>query len=444
MMLAASTALVVQFRPTLPYSTALPRWSDTWMLAEGQRYLTEPQFRRSALIASLANPTNSYSRQRLESYGLQTRGWDTLPVWNPRSAPVSTQLARNLAQGTPVALADHIKPLWDGRVPNSMTDWIALGRAAFFGYPLRAEVFMTFALQRPELAERVGVRSIADGTYPGLRLFVDVDGSQQVGITCAICHTQIEAGRLIVGAARRSFDYGALRLEYHRATGVPIDSELAARMARWGPGRADVTEDEAEDPVAIPDLWGLRTQTALTQAGTLHHLGPTALAIRQETQLLHSNHQRIRPPREIAWALAMFLYSLRPPPGFSSAQSPAHSLIARGEALFQDSCRGCHSNAAFGGEPVAVARVGTDPALALGGARGTGFYRPPVLLHVGDAAPYLHHGAVPSLEDLFSPDRLAAKYHRSPLGPGPVGGHVYGTDWPEPDRAALVAFLRTL
>src|SRR6185503_21083242 len=102
------------------------------------------------------------------------------------------------------------------------------------------------------------------------------------------------------------------RNAYHEATGVPVDAALAARMRTWGPGRADVTEDDDEDPVAIPDLWGLKHQSFLTQAGTIKHVGPTALAIRQETQLLHSNHQKIRPPRELAYALALFLYSLEP------------------------------------------------------------------------------------------------------------------------------------
>src|SRR6185503_10718480 len=113
-----------------------------------------------------------------------------------------------------------------------------------------------------------------------------------------------------VGEARRRLDYGRLRLEVHEITGVPLDPGLARRMATWGPGRADVTEDDDEDPVAIPDLWGLREQAFLTQAGTIRQVGPAALAIRQETQLLHANGLRVRPPRELAWALAMFLYSI--------------------------------------------------------------------------------------------------------------------------------------
>jgi hypothetical protein len=109
---------------------------------------------------------------------------------------------------------------------------------------------------------------------------------------------------------RDTFDYGKLRIDYHARTGEPVDGDLLARMATWGPGRADVTEDD-EDPVAIPDLWGLAAQSALNQAGTIRQRegSPVALALRQETQFLHANHQRVRPPRELALALAYFLRS---------------------------------------------------------------------------------------------------------------------------------------
>jgi mono/diheme cytochrome c family protein len=149
-------------------------------------------------------------------------------------------------------------------------------------------------------------------------------------------------------------------------------------------------------------------------ARTIAHGGPTALAIRQETQLLHSNHQKVRPPRALAFALAMYIYSLTPP---QRAKLPKES-VQRGGELFSTHCRGCHDNAALGGAPVAAKKVGTDPALANGGARGTGNYRPPALLRVWAAAPYCHHGAVATLEDVLSPARLEASYARSPLGKG--------------------------
>ena len=136
----------------------------------------------------------------------------------------------------------------------------------------------------------------------------------------------------------------------------------------------------------------------------------------------------------------MFLYSLEPAPD----PQPATALTARGAKLFERGCTECHSNAGYGGALVSAETVGTDSALANGAARGTGRYRPPALVRVRDNAPYLHHGAVPTLEDLLAPERLSADYRGSPLGPGAVKGHAYGTDWPQEDRAAVIAWMRTL
>ncbi|MDB4931520.1 MAG: hypothetical protein JWM10_4004 [Myxococcaceae bacterium] len=406
----------------------LEPWSEPWLAEEGRRYLDEPAHRRRSLEASLTSPDNSYSRQRLDHYALSATGWDLLPVWNPRSVPLSDDTVTSL---------DSTAPLWDGVRPTTLAGWVALGRTVFFRYPLREDPFVEHALRRPELARAIGLVRAPDRTIPGAVRFRDVDGESKVGITCALCHADVHHGTLVVGPARRSFDYGRMRLAYHADTGAPVDPELARRMATWGPGRADVTEDLDEDPVAIPDLWGLRDQQYLTQAGTIRHVGPAALAIRQETQLLHSNHERVRPPRELAWALAMYLYSLRAPA--RPAGDPA--LVARGQRLFDEHCRECHSNAAGGGPLVAAGRVGTHPALATGHGRGTGRYRPPALLDVGAAGPYLHDGSLATLADLFSTARFSPVY-RGVNGVGAVHGHRWGTDWGDADRAAMLAWLR--
>jgi cytochrome c5 len=416
-------------------------WSERGMLSEGVRFLDDRTFRRTALVESLTNPKNTYSRERLTSYGLGMGGWDLLPEWNPRSVVLSRSTAQAIQSGKPPFVATDTPPLWDGVRPSSMAAWVALGREVFFRYPLRREVFVHWALAHPGVGARVGVRPADDGSYPGVVAFVDTRGESQIGMTCAMCHADVENGRVIIGQARRAFDFGALRLAYHADTGTFVEADLARRMRTWGPGRADVTEDDDEDPVAIPDLWGLRYQTFLTQAGTIKHTGVAALAIRQETQLLTSNLHVIRPPRELALALAFFLYSLTPPP----AVGPADSVVmARGKAIFLRHCEGCHSNAVGGGELVPAAEVDTDRALANGAARGTGHYRPPALVRVAKAAPYFHQGAVSTLEDVLSAARLEPTYANGFLGPGPVAGHLYGTDLPQVDRDALVTYLRAL
>lgn len=416
-------------------------WSDAWLAREGQRFLGDPAYRRAALEASLANPRNTYSQQRLESYGHVDRGWDALPVWNPRSVPIGGARAAALARGEAPAIPAATAPLWDGVAPTTQAGWVELGRRVFFGYPMRAEVYLEWGLTDPARMAALGVERTPDGALPGLVEFANIDGATRVGITCALCHSAVRDDRLVEGAARRRFDYGALRLAYFADQPGDLEPELARRMATWGPGRADVTEDNDEDPVAIPDLFGLRHQAALTQAGTIAHASPLALAIRQDTQLTHSNLQRIRPPRELAWALAMYVYSLAPPPPDATwALAP----VLRGAQIFDARCRSCHASPAYSGRPIPVARVGTDPALANGHGRGTGTYRVPPLLDVARGAPYLHHGAVASLDELLSPARLEAGYRGGHLGPGAIPGHAFGTGLADADRRDLISYLRTL
>jgi cytochrome c5 len=351
---------------------------------------------------------------------------------------MTKELAAIVERGEMPVIADRA-PLWDGQIPATRAAWVALGKRVFFEYPMRAEVFMEWGLTRPALADEVGVERTADGSIPGLVVFANVDGATRVGITCAICHSAVRDGELVVGAARRRFDYGKLRLGYFAETRADVEPELARRMATWGPGRADVTEDNDEDPVAIPDLWGLQDQTMLTQAGTINHGSPLALAIRQDTQLTHSNHQRIRPPRELAWALAMYIYSLSPP----ARSSDRFIDLARGATVFAATCSKCHDNPAWGGRAIEEKRVGTDPALANGQARGTGKYRVSPLVDIARGAPYLHHGPVSSLDELLSPARLSPDYRGGRFGK-PIPGHSFGTELGEDDRAALIAFLEIL
>jgi cytochrome c5 len=401
-------------------------WSDAWLEREGLRYLDEPEFRRAQLETSLTNPANQYSRKRLSAYGWGDRGWDALPEWVPATAAITNEIVEQLRAGG--ELPDPSPRIWpSGDRPTTLAEWIALGERVFYEYPLRPEIFAHHALLEPELAAEVGL--FAEGPdpqarWPGVVAFVDLEGTTKIGITCAVCHVGEDA---YPGRARRSFDYGRMRLAYYRDTGSPLDPRLAERMAGWGPGRADITDDDDEDPVAIPDLWGVRELGHLTQAATLTHAHPAALAIRQETQLLHANRELARPPRELAWALAMYVYSLAPPPREPIAAAP------EGERLFERHCERCHSGPTKAGEPIAAERIGTARALAFGRARGTGLYRPAPLVRVAEAGPYLHDGSVATLEQLLDPDRLAI-----------TPGHAYGTDRPTDERAALLAYLRTL
>src|SRR5450631_2882979 len=83
----------------------------------GALYLRDSAFRHSALVASLVNPENEYSRLRLASYAVAGR-WDALPVWNPR-----VEVLRDDALG-------FERPLSAPAVPLSIPPAAALDRPA--------------------------------------------------------------------------------------------------------------------------------------------------------------------------------------------------------------------------------------------------------------------------------------------------------------------------
>jgi len=321
-------------------------------------------------------------------------------------------------------------PFFEGVRPSTWAGWRALGRRVFFTLPLRTETVWTSAVRDAALGEQLGMVFDAQGTASGLVLARDLDGETRVAITCALCHTAPSAsgdGTLVPGRARRQLDYGLARVAYAESIGRPLSDDARARYTSWGRGRADVLEEESDVPIAIPDLYGLRDEPWFTQGATLRHVSPLALAVSQETQFVQANHLRTRPPRELVWALVIYLYSIEPPP---RTQAPEQG-IAQGQALFEAHCGGCHRNAIGSGDPVALSRIGTHPELASGSARGTGMYRPSPLLRVADAAPYLHHGAVATLEDLLDPERTEP-------------GHRFGVELSDPDKGALLAYLRSL
>ena len=90
--------------------------------------------------------------------------------------------------------------------------------------------------------------------------------------------------------------------------------------------------------------------------------------------------------------------------------------------------------------------VSADPGLAMQTRRGTGFYNVPSLRGVWMLTALDHEGSAASLEEWFDPARLYDDY--VPKGfqskTGPIKGHEFGLKLETSDRAALIAFLRTL
>jgi hypothetical protein len=165
-----------------------------------------------------------------------------------------------------------------------------------------------------------------------------------------------------------------------------------------------------------------------------------------------------------AFALAKFLYSLEPLP--SPHEYDAETL-ALGERVFiQEGCVTCHPpphftnnelTPALGFEPPADhydrfpifdVSVETDPGLTLYTRRGTGYYKVPSLRGLWYRDLLFHDGSL-SLEQVLDPARLEddfvpAGFHGADSPSRAVPGHPFGFELNDREKAALLAYLRTL
>ena len=162
--------------------------------------------------------------------------------------------------------------------------------------------------------------------------------------------------------------------------------------------------------------------------------------------------------------LALYVYSLRPPPN----PNKFDALATHGQRVFErEGCAMCHTPPLYTNNKLTPAEgftpppgatekydilpisVGTDPNLTLKTRRGTGYYKVPSLKGVWYRSMFGHSGWCATLEDWFDPGRTRDDY--VPTGFKPYGaktyrvkGHPFGLDLSEEDRKALIAFLKTL
>jgi hypothetical protein len=440
------------------------------------------------------------------------------PVYHPDREPAGYY--ESLLQREP-------EILWkDGtRRPKLETeaDWIQAGELVF-GVPVNTDGNEHNYLRDRDWYRRTGTLTASDGQIPFYSYVVRVKGKVEIGLnSCAMCHTRVlPDGDVIKGAQGNVAFHQAGADAIRNDAGLSVRRQGAAHMLYRTPWlRPDPAEETAalsdeqraavSDaippgvlarhglritlPVQVPDLIGIETRRYLDRTGLQRHRDIGDLmrygALNQGADLLASYGgwvplsemmggrplpedpadlpgvaARYRYSDEQLYALARYLYSLKPPPN----PNPFDKRAARGKEIFAvEGCAKCHdpeqgyTNNKLIAAPgyqipadhperanIMNRRIGTDATMTLTTRRGTGFYKVPSLLGLWYRGPFEHNGSVATLEDWFDPRRLDDIY--VPTGwKGPPGtktravqGHEYGLDLNTEERTALIAFLRTL
>lgn len=379
-------------------------------LAIGRDYVTSQAFRRDALEQSLVETANGYARLRLERYALD-EGWDALPELEPWSAP--------LVYEGGVRREPELEAVWTSHVEWTRQALLELGQRAFERWPTQPMPSLELALSErdePALHSALGLWRDDSGWLGGLVTVQYPSGATALAASCATCHARTDAnGKLTHGPASS--------IDVPRNAGAAGDDP-----AGWGPGKLDVTADGVDNPVAIADLRATAHQQRLHWSGNLDN-SLAALAVRIETLLITNSGERTRPPRQIAFALALYVQSLAADAPDELTPPQTHP----GKRIFEVACQTCHSGARGAGQWVSVAEVGGDPAAAHSPMRGTGGYRVPALHQITNRTHWTHEGFRGSLDDFFAPARLEV-----------YSGHPFGSELSPSERAQLLDYLATL
>ncbi len=364
-------------------------------------------------------------------------------------------------------------------------DWIKAGEVVFNTPTSHSPVFFGAAnLRDPSFYDETGMPVAKDGTIPFAGWVIRREGEVELGsMGCNTCHTRVMTdGTIIPGAQgnnpgdrqgawmlRRAAQAGGAAQVLERVRGfarqfempwlsddpnqrartMSLDELIAVGQA-IPPGVTARSNTSMFVPPRIPDLIGVRERRYLDNTGLVRHESIGDL-------------MRYSSLVQDMGGLSRYGDS-QPPPN----PNRFGALAARGKEIFErERCARCHEPplytnnklvAADGFEPppghkqrfdVMEERVGTDPRYTLETHKGTGYYKVPSLKGVWYRGPFEHNGSVATLEDWFDSGRLRDDYVPTGFkGAGvevrAVKGHKFGLNLSSSDRAALIAFLKTL
>jgi hypothetical protein len=407
--------------------------------------------------------------------------------------------------------------IFDATKLQTEDDWRKAGETVFDAPIEFVSSGMLFSgVRDPAWYRKNGVLITKDGIFPNMRYVVREKGKVELGIlSCTMCHTRVMPdGSKIKGAQGnfpddRAFGYESrlehaeakdkiealrrLRASMRRSYAAPwladdpnarpermSADEIASVMEAIPPGVCARQGSSAFFPPRIPDLIGVKERRYLDASGLVRHRSIVDLmryaALNQGVDEL-SLYGGFRPKGDLPdpktesrysdeqlYALALYLYSLKPPPNPNKFDARA----ARGKQVFErEGCALCHAPPLFTNNKLTPADgfkipeghrqkfevlaipVGMEPNLTTKTRRGTGYYKVPSLKGVWYRGPFGHGGWVGSLEDWFDPRRLSDDYVPTGFkGSGveirAVRGHEFGLGLSDADRKSLIAFLKTL
>jgi hypothetical protein len=360
-----------------------------------------------------------------------------------------------------------------------------------------------------------------DDTLPFARYVVRQKGKIELGNNaCGFCHTRVQPDGSVIKGAQGNFpfdrsnafgiraglaaakDRAQFRREFQdgirnllaapwlapdpnrRVEQMSIDEQIGV-VEGIPPGVVARTGTSALFPPQVPDLIGIEERRYLDHTGLVRQRSIADLmryaALNNEADRLDTfgdfipggqDFRTLPPPDKVLerysdeqlYALARFLYSLRPPPNPHKVDAEA----VRGQQVFEDEeCARCHKPPLYTNNRLTLApgfspppgaevtddilrkTVGTEPNLAMETRRGTGYYKVPSLKGLWYRSMLGHGGWCATLEDWFDAGRVKDDYiptgfkgwgvtHRA------VRGHRFGLDLPADEKRALIAFLKTL
>jgi hypothetical protein len=324
-----------------------------------------------------------------------------------------------------------------------------------------------------------------------------------------MCHARVMSDGSVVKGAQGNFPFGQALAQapsvpfsvWKALFGMPwmrpdptdrlqsmSDEQIRTLLASVPPGVAARHRGSLFEPIQVPDLIGVKDRHYLDRTGLQQQHSIVDLmryaALNQGADAVSSFDGFVfadipafktlpdpanpsvggRYSDEQLYALALYIYSLKPPLNPNKFDGAA----ARGQKIFnREGCSGCHPAPLYTNNKLTPAAgfmvpknhflkydiypvsVGTDTGLTLETRRGTGYYKVPSLRGVWYRNMFGHSGWCATLEDWLDPKRLNKNY--VPTGFRPYGtkmyavkGHPFGLKLTVNEKQNLIAFLKTL